>query len=93
MLTASVIATIIAIIGSLNWLLIGIFGFNLVAAIFGAASIATTVIYIIVGIAGLWLAFYLIYRACAMDDFTGGSNRTESDANGYHSRRSTRDTL
>ena len=53
------IALTLVIIGAINWLLIGLFEFNLVDAIFGSLSILTRIIYIIVGIAGLWsIAFY-----------------------------------
>lgn len=53
------IALTLVIIGAINWLLVGLFKFNLVDAIFGSLSILTRIIYIIVGIAGLWsIAFY-----------------------------------
>ena len=49
----------LVIIGALNWLLVGIFQFNLVDAIFGAGSLLSRIIYILVGISGLWsFAFY-----------------------------------
>lgn len=48
------IALILIIIGALNWGLIGIFNFNLVDTIFGAMSIVSKIIYILVGISGLW---------------------------------------
>ena len=48
------IALTLVIIGALNWLLVGLFEFNLVDAIFVSLSILTRIIYIIVGIAGLW---------------------------------------
>lgn len=41
------------IVGAINWGLIGLFNFDLVATIFGPMSIAARVIYTIVGIAGL----------------------------------------
>lgn len=44
----------LVIIGAINWGLIGIFNFNLVDAIFGAMSIISRIIYILVGISGLW---------------------------------------
>ena len=44
---------IFTIIGAINWLLIGLFDFNLVDSIFGIASILSKIIYIIVGIAGI----------------------------------------
>ena len=53
------IALTLVIIDAINWLLVGLFEFNLVNAIFGSLSILTRIIYIIVGIAGLWsIAFY-----------------------------------
>ena len=53
-------ALTLVIIGALNWLLVGIFQFDLVAAIFGgSAAVLYRIIYILVGIAGLWcIAFY-----------------------------------
>ncbi len=48
------IALILVIIGAINWGLVGIFNFNLVDAIFGAMSIISRIIYILVGISGLW---------------------------------------
>ena len=46
---------VITIIGALNWLLVGLFQFDLVAAIFGGAdSWISRIIYVIVGLAGLW---------------------------------------
>ncbi|QDI91279.1 DUF378 domain-containing protein [Salicibibacter halophilus] len=48
-------ALIIAIIGAVNWGLIGFFGFDLVAAIFGGqGAVFARVIYAIVGLAGLY---------------------------------------
>ena len=43
----------IVIIGALNWLLIGIFNFDLVATLFGNMSVFTRIIYSLVGIAGI----------------------------------------
>lgn len=48
------IALILIIIGAINWGLIGIFNFNLVEALFGGFSIISRIIYILVGISGLW---------------------------------------
>lgn len=48
------IALILIIIGAINWGLIGIFGFDLVAAIFGNMSLISRIIYSLVGISGLW---------------------------------------
>ena len=51
------IALALVIIGALNWLLVGLFQFDLVASIFGGQEEAgSRVIYTIVGIAGLIVA-------------------------------------
>lgn len=53
------IALTLVIIGALNWLLVGLLDFNLVDTLFGVGSILSKIIYILVGIAGLWsIAFY-----------------------------------
>lgn len=49
---------ILAIIGSINWGLIGLFDYNLVSNIFGAQSLASTIIYSLVGISGVFLAIH-----------------------------------
>ncbi|MCT8088927.1 DUF378 domain-containing protein [Acinetobacter kookii] len=51
------IAYALAIIGGLNWGLIGAFDFNLVAAIFGEMSVLTRIIYILVGLSALYLIY------------------------------------
>lgn len=48
------IALCIAIIGCINWGLIGLFEFDLVAAIFGTMSMLTRLIYVVVGLCGLY---------------------------------------
>lgn len=45
------------IIGALNWGLVGLFDFNLVAALFGVDTWVSNLIYILVGIAGLVAIF------------------------------------
>ncbi len=46
---------VITIIGAINWLLVGLFQFDLVAYICGGqASTISRIVYTIVGIAGLW---------------------------------------
>lgn len=48
-------ALTLAIIGALNWGSIGIFGFDIVAWIFGGqSSIGARVVYTIVALAGIW---------------------------------------
>ncbi len=45
---------VLAIIGGINWGLVGVFNFNLVAAIFGEMSWFTRLVYIVVGLSALW---------------------------------------
>ena len=47
------IALTLVIIGAIKWLLSGLFNFDLVATIFGAMSVMSRIIYVLVGIAGL----------------------------------------
>lgn len=51
-----IISFILVIVGALNWGLVGLFGFNLVSSILGAGML-TNLIYVLVGLAGLYLAF------------------------------------
>ena len=48
------IALVLIIIGAINWGLIAIFNFDLVAAIFGDMSIISRIVYGLVGVSGLW---------------------------------------
>jgi len=50
------VALILVIIGGLNWGLVGLFKFDLVAAIFGDMSAISRVVYTLVGIAALYEA-------------------------------------
>ena len=43
----------LVIIGALNWLLIGVFNFNLVSTLFGDMSSLSRIIYSLVGISGI----------------------------------------
>ncbi len=47
------IALTLVIIGALNWLLIGLFEFDLVASIFGTMSVFSRIIYSLVGLSGI----------------------------------------
>lgn len=56
---ANYIALTIAIIGAVNWGLIGILSFDLVAFIFGEMSMLSRIVYTLVGLAGIYLiTFY-----------------------------------
>ncbi|MCR6515175.1 MULTISPECIES: DUF378 domain-containing protein [Clostridium] len=48
------IALLLVIIGAVNWGLIGLFNFNLVSLLFGVGTILSNIVYILVGISGLY---------------------------------------
>ena len=49
-----IIAVILLAIGGLNWGLVGMFDFDLVAAVFGDMSTIARIIYVIVGLAAVY---------------------------------------
>lgn len=48
-------ALTLVIIGAVNWLLVGLFRFDLVAFLFGNLSWLSRIIYVLVGLCGLYL--------------------------------------
>ena len=49
------LALILVIIGAINWGSIGLFGFDIVGALFGGQlSVISRIIFTVVAIAGLW---------------------------------------
>ena len=58
--TLKLIAWVLLVIGGLNWGLVGLFNFDIVAAIFGGFSVFARVIYILVGLSGLLGIVHLI---------------------------------
>lgn len=53
-------ALTIAIIGAINWGLIGLFKFDLVAFLFGDMSILSRIVYTLVGLCGLYLISFFM---------------------------------
>lgn len=54
------LALLLVIIGALNWLLVGLFGFDLVANLFGGRNVLLSrVVYSLVGVAGLYAISFL----------------------------------
>ena len=49
------LALTIDILGAVNWGLIGAFRFDLVAALFGEMSVLSRIVYVLVGVSGLYL--------------------------------------
>ncbi len=63
------LALILSIIGSINWGLVGIFKFDLVAWIFGGqTAVFSRIIYALVGLAGLWCISLLFRRRALSSD-------------------------
>ena len=59
-------ALILSIVGSLNWGLVGILRFDLVAWLFGGQTATVSrIVYTIVGLAGLW-CISLLFRKRAL---------------------------
>ena len=53
MKTLYYIALTLVIVGAVNWLLIGLFDFDLVASLFGVMSAFSRIVYSLVGVAGI----------------------------------------
>lgn len=51
---------VLVIVGAINWGLVGLFSFDLVAALFGEMSMISKIIYDLVGISGVYCIFMLI---------------------------------
>ena len=51
------LSIILLVVGGLNWGLVGLFNFDLVAAIFGAGSMLAKVVYVLVGICAVYQIF------------------------------------
>ena len=55
-------ALVLVIVGALNWLLVGLFRYDLVASIFGGQdAFLSRVVYTLVGVAGVW-CISLLFR-------------------------------
>ncbi|MBR5489753.1 MAG: DUF378 domain-containing protein [Oscillospiraceae bacterium] len=62
------IALILSIVGGLNWGLVGLFRFDLVAYIFGGqTSTVSRVVYVLVGLAAIW-CISLLFRGRLADE-------------------------
>lgn len=56
----------VAIVGALNWGLIGVANINLIDHIFGAGSMAERIVYIAIGLSGIALltSFFMVCPIC-----------------------------
>jgi uncharacterized membrane protein YuzA (DUF378 family) len=53
------IATLLASVGAVNWGLVGLLNFNLVSFLFGDFTMLTRLVYVLVGVSGLYLLLTL----------------------------------
>lgn len=51
----NILSLILLIVGGLNWGLVGLFRFDLVATIFGEASLLSNIVYILVGLSAVYV--------------------------------------
>ena len=63
------IAMVLLIVGGLNWGLVGLFQFDLVAAIFGEMTLLSRIVYIAVGLSALWS----LYTAAKLSSATANA--------------------
>jgi uncharacterized membrane protein YuzA (DUF378 family) len=59
MKTIDVIAAVLLVVGGLNWGLVGLAQFDLVATLFGAGSMLARIVYTLVGVAAVYQAISL----------------------------------
>ena len=56
------IAFVLLIVGGLNWGLVGLFNFDIVAVLFGSIPIVAQVVYVLVGLGAVWMLFYKLTK-------------------------------
>lgn len=54
--SADYVALVLVVVGGLNWGLVGAFEYNLVDSIFGIGSTLARLVYVLVGLAAVYLA-------------------------------------
>ncbi|MEG1922981.1 MAG: DUF378 domain-containing protein [Clostridia bacterium] len=83
------ISVILMIIASLNWMSIGIFNFNFVEWIVGGSNVIATIIYIVVGVASLWMIVYLSTMGAVNErkNVTGSNSGERHETYGHHNQR------
>ena len=59
----NVLTLVLLIVGGLNWLLVGLLDFDLVAALFGEMSMVSRIVYVLVGLSAVWQIIPLVQGA------------------------------
>ncbi len=72
------ITLVLLIVGGLNWGLVGLFDFNLVAALFGAGSVLSRAVYVLVAASAVWQLIPLFASVSGQQQHTAlrGSSST-----------------
>ena len=80
----NIVALILVIVGALNWGLVALFEWDLVAEIFGESfgttNAVTRIVYGLVGLAGIYLAVTVLPALVRSDGLTLGSRSTAHGA-------------
>ena len=64
----TIISMVLAIIGGLNWFVVGIADFNFISWVFsGNLYVIARIIYVLVGLASMWLIGYLVRKGKSID--------------------------
>jgi uncharacterized membrane protein YuzA (DUF378 family) len=58
-----ILALILSIVGCVNWGLVGVFEFDLVAWLFGSMSLLSRIVYIVIALSGVWCVSFLFRRS------------------------------
>jgi hypothetical protein len=66
MKSVSWIATLLMVVGAINWGLVGLFDWNLVEAIFGSWPTVEMIVYLLVGLSGIWGISLLVPKKSGM---------------------------
>ncbi|OYX43451.1 DUF378 domain-containing protein [Candidatus Saccharibacteria bacterium 32-49-12] len=60
MRAVNIVALVLLVIGGLNWGLVGLFEYDLVAALFGDMSVLSRIVYVLVGLAALYELLHML---------------------------------
>jgi uncharacterized membrane protein YuzA (DUF378 family) len=67
----NLVTLLLVIVGGLNWGLVGLFNFDLVAALLGEMSALSRIVYVLVGASAMWQVIPLI------EALNSGERRTQ----------------
>ncbi len=56
------IAFVLLVVGGLNWGLVGLFNFDIIATLFGSIPIVAQILYVLVGLAAVWMLVYKLTK-------------------------------